>query len=771
MNRFSHPVAVFRRFADSLPDCGLFSRCRGDRLVELFLAAFPSQERPAESVASRRSDESLLLTRLLFCYFVRRLFQRLGLDESLLWPDDAQKEAFDRFYFPLEEDFLRRNVDWTDLEAADLRRWSFSAFDPFGTLYQSVFDPVKRRRLGEFYTPEALVAALIDSTVQTARFEAFSPAVLAHDSSSGATNDFASIPAQNDAVFGQKNGQGFLPNPAAIPSVLDPACGSGRFLIAWFRRLKASGFSATQILPRLAGFDINRLSVFTARANLSLEWAKSGEKFPLRTLSIHQRDALGDVADVNRDESDRFDLLIGNPPWIHWDRLPESYRREIEPLWRRFGLFNLSGGRSLLGGGKKEFAGLFILATAARFLKSNGWLAAVIPLALLKSGASGEGFRRLGGDKSARMALYRVDDYSNAKPFAPLGTVAATIVLRRGESTRFPVPGRFWTRTKADFRVVGTFRAVPSEPHRPESTLKFIPDSPKHPDGDASAHDSQGEGGPLFAGCLSHNSEEGVAQNGARTLFDRPIARLGVNTAGANGLFWLVPADRVAANALERGDPTAKMKNLPALGKRPFSQIEAILETALLFPLLRWRDVGPFSADPSVWLLMPHDAHKRRGIDKKSLAEQFPLTNAYLAPYKAQLLERAAYRRWSPNGPFWSLFNICADSLAPYKVVWRRMDRRLNAAAVLSDSSRPILPQETLSFIPVKSPAEADYYAALLNSDTVRERAASVSLAGSKGFGSPGLFRLLNLDPFDLSRSEHQRLANEGAAQRKRKIG
>lgn len=698
-------------------------------------------ERLPDSAVSVSPDR-LLRTRLVFCYFVRRFFRRLKLDESLLWPDTAQKEAFDGFYLPLEDDFLRRNVDFSDLEADEFRRWAFSAFDPFGTLYQSVFDRSVRRALGEFYTPRPLVGALLQIGVQTARFEAFFP--------SGFTSDIPSDSDRNAADFGQKKGRNFTPNPDAIPSILDPACGSGRFLLAAFERLKSCGFSAAHILPRLHGFDVNRLSVFTTRANLALEWIKSGETIPLRSLSIDERDALGEYSSENRDESGRFDLLIGNPPWIHWDRLPESYRREIEPLWRRFGLFNLSGVRSRLGGGKKEFAGLFLLAAAERFLKSNGWLAAVIPLSLLKSGASGEGFRRLGGGESEPLALYHIDDYSVAKPFAPLGTVAGSVLLRRGETTRFPVPGRFWTRTGDDFRVSGTFRAEPSEPLRPESTLRFIPGVAVH-----SPHDGWIPGG-----------EGGRAQKDDERSFAGPTARLGVNTAGANGLFWLTPADARAADALAAGEPTVKMRNLPALGKRPFPQLEAELESALLYPLLRWRDVGPFSATPSVWLLMPHDAVKRRGIDETTLAEQFPLAHAYLTPFKTVLTERAAYRRWSPNGPFWSLFNICADSLAPYKVVWRRMDRVLTAAAVFSGPDRPILPQETLSFIPVKSPAEADYYAALLNSDDVRQRTAAVSLAGSKGFGSPGLFPRLHLDPFTPDRPEHQKIANFGAEQR-----
>jgi hypothetical protein len=31
--------------------------------------------------------------------------------------------------------------------------------------------------------------------------------------------------------------------------------------------------------------------------------------------------------------------VVGNPPWVNWEHLPEDYRLSTKPLWERYGLF------------------------------------------------------------------------------------------------------------------------------------------------------------------------------------------------------------------------------------------------------------------------------------------------------------------------------------------------------------------------------------------------------------------------------------------------
>ena len=100
-----------------------------------------------------------------------------------------------------------------------------------------------------------------------------------------------------------------------------------------------------------------------------------------------------DSPDFNR----RFDVVVGNPPWIAWDRLSAEYRDATKERWRERGLFTLSGSAALLGGGKKELAGLLVYETLDRRLRDGGVLAFVVPKSLFQSRDAGNGFRRFGG--------------------------------------------------------------------------------------------------------------------------------------------------------------------------------------------------------------------------------------------------------------------------------------------------------------------------------------------------------------------------------------
>jgi hypothetical protein len=83
------------------------------------------------------------------------------------------------------------------------------------------------------------------------------------------------------------------------------------------------------------------------------------------------------------------------------------------------------------------------------------------------------------------------------------------------------------------------------------------------------------------------------------------------------------------------------------------------------------------------------------------------------------------------------------------------MDRRMNAAVV----EGLVIPQETCVCIEAASSDEAHYLCALLNSDPIDSLVQSLSVAGGKGFGSPGILEFLPLRKYDPSNAAHRALA------------
>ena len=236
-------------------------------------------------------------------------------------------------------------------------------------------------------------------------------------------------------------------------------------------------------------------------------------------------------------------------------------------------------------------------------------------------------------------------------------------------------------------------------------------------------------------------------------------AHLGANSGGANAVYWL--------EVLGRAEGGVRVRNLTANGKQSVEPCEMTIEPDLLYPLVRWGDVGPYSARPSAYLLLVQDAARRTGIPADVLRANYPRTLAYLERFAPLLVRRAAYRRYQDRQPFYSMYNVGPYTLAPAKVVWRRMDRRIRAAvaAAIDDpwlGPRPLVPQETCVLVACDSIVEAHYLAAMLNSAVIDCLVAAHSVAGGKGFGTPSILDFLPVRRFQRADPRHHKLSALG---------
>jgi len=174
-------------------------------------------------------------------------------------------------------------------------------------------DAPRRKRLGQWYTPPSLVDHLVDHVADHLV----------------------------DRLGRAESGSDGRPR-----SVLDPACGDGRFLLAARR---AFGTEA-----RLVGVDIDPHAVDAARR------AVPGADI-----------RLGDA--LSMDVGERFDVVIGNPPFVN--QLATATTR---------------GGRSRFGGGPYADVAAEFLALAARLVDPDGGVVAlVLPQSLLTSRDAG----------------------------------------------------------------------------------------------------------------------------------------------------------------------------------------------------------------------------------------------------------------------------------------------------------------------------------------------------------------------------------------------
>ncbi|ROL55964.1 N-6 DNA methylase [Bacteroidetes/Chlorobi group bacterium Naka2016] len=123
---------------------------------------------------------------------------------------------------------------------------------------------------------------------------------------------------------------GFSGNDAIQKKILDPACGDGRFLVEIVKRI-IRDVPITQVetaLKNVYGWDIDPIATHQCLNNLnkliepygiSLDWNVSVKN------SLHEIEKFGNSLFQN--ESDFFDIIIGNPPYIRIQNL-DVYERQ-----------------------------------------------------------------------------------------------------------------------------------------------------------------------------------------------------------------------------------------------------------------------------------------------------------------------------------------------------------------------------------------------------------------------------------------------------------
>jgi SAM-dependent methyltransferase len=637
-----------------------------------------------------------------------------------------------------------------------------NARDLLKKLYHYLLPREIRHDLGEYYTPDWLAERLIIQTL----------------------------------------GQTDLGDPTK--RVLDPACGSGTFLVILIkyikertarRRLKPAD-ALEAILRNVVGFDLNPLAVIAARTNYLLALgdllkARTGDidipvyqsdsvltpsrgsdlftggVYPLKTsvgefrvpavfAERERMDALANVLDesvesgVGRDAFlhrlkdaanlplketglieeelvrlfeqlkelhdqglngvwariiknafaplfiEPCDYIVGNPPWVNWESLPDDYRLQTKPLWDHYGLFPHGGMDTILGKGKKDISMLMTYVSIDRYLRDGGKLGFVLSQSLFKTSGAGQGFRRFRLPDNTPFAPSVVEDMVELNPFEGATNRTAVAVFLKSKGVRYPVSYQYWKKREAGRGSAIAFDTPYEEVTAEKITFRAWYAEPVD-QMDATSAWITARSKALRA---LHN-----------VLGKSPYsAHAGSFTGGANGIYWV---EIVGA----RPGSLSMIANITEGAKRAIPKTQAAIETELLYPLLRGRDVGRWRAVPSAHVLMVQDPKTRRGIAVETMEKQYPKAHSYLAKFEKVLRSRAAFRRYfRAEDPYWSMFNVSPFTFAPWKVVWREQASTFTAAVVGPHEKRPIVPDHKLMMVAVDSRTEAHYLCAALNS-------------------------------------------------------
>jgi hypothetical protein len=297
----------------------------------------------------------------------------------------------------------------------------------------------KRKQFGVIYTPDVVTRFLVERTIGVTLTERFNALLAKHG---------REAPSNGDPIFREtekKAERAFWRDYAAILRALrivDPACGSGAFLIAAFDVLAAEYRRVVEHLASLGddidfdpfdeivtknlyGVDVNAESVEITRLALWLKTARNKHRLQNLEAAIKVGDSLIDDAKFTEHPFDwriafapifaagGFDVVIGNPPYVRMELI-----KPIKPYLEK---------NYVVAADRTDLYAYFF-EQGVGLLREGGRLGFVTSSTFFRTG-SGEKLRSFLGDN---VGIEAVIDFGDRQIFEGVTTYPAIITLCKG---------------------------------------------------------------------------------------------------------------------------------------------------------------------------------------------------------------------------------------------------------------------------------------------------------------------------------------------------
>lgn len=298
----------------------------------------------------------------------------------------------------------------------------------------------KRKREGVVYTPDFVTRFIVEHTIGAHLQERRETLLKEHANGEDAHGAIRWKTKASEKAFWRA----YLDCVTSL-RIIDPACGSGAFLIAAFDALKAE---QTRVRERLAelepgllvhseaetdieivtqnlyGVDVNSESVEITKLSLWIKTAKKGRQLESLDRTIRWGNSLIEDSDFHRRAFDwksafpeiftdgGFDIVIGNPPYVRME-LIKPFKPYLETR------YEVVADRADL------YA--YFLELGVRLLKPGGRLGYICSSTFFRTG-SGEKLRRY---LSQKAEIETVVDFGDLQIFEGVTTYPTILTLRR----------------------------------------------------------------------------------------------------------------------------------------------------------------------------------------------------------------------------------------------------------------------------------------------------------------------------------------------------
>ncbi|WP_215843311.1 N-6 DNA methylase [Acidithiobacillus montserratensis] len=475
----------------------------------------------------------------------------------------------------------------------------------------------------------------------------------------------------------------------------------------------------------------------------SVAWRKALGGTYGRVLTLHRKNWNGIWFRIVRNffwsaTAGQFDVVVGNPPWVRWSKLPELYRERVKPTCNEYDIFS-SNKRH--GGNELDISAMITYTVSDKWLRNGGKLAFLVTQTLFQSPSS-EGFRRFRIKEGYRLIPKSVDDLKDLKPFPDAANKTAIFIAEKSETSfpSYPLPYFLWNPAS------GAKKTIPATSSKQSALagvdIELCEATPVGGDGSPWAVMPVG-----YFASLAHLAGRSTWVQGRKGI-----------TVDLNGIFFVT----VVAENSKTG--LIQIETRPEAGKTNIGPRQRYwIEPDLLYPLLK--GASDFSAchlsiKNDIYALVPNHGIRKEEYEaaEEMVETQLPKTRAYFRSFRSLLQLRSTYRGRMPNAPYYAIYNVGDYTFAPWKVIWA--EQKEFCAAVVSKASvtlgddRPIVPDHKLFFVEFDTPDPAYYLCGLLNTSKVHTFIQSHVIKTQIG----NIFKHLQLPEFDQRNVDHQRL-------------
>ncbi|WP_436862743.1 Eco57I restriction-modification methylase domain-containing protein [Acinetobacter haemolyticus] len=366
-----------------------------------------------------------------------------------------------------------------------------------------------------------------------------------------------------------------------------------------------------------------------------------------------------------------IDIIVGNPPWIKWEFLPQAYAEKIKSLCVDRHLFS---GQTYMGAISLNICALIANVTASTWLTENGVLAFLMPQTLMTQD-SYAGFRNFytNIETQKRMYLQQLDDWTKSgNPFVDTQEKFMTYYYSNKIVDYFEIG--------IPITVIQKKRGVLLSDINSKQTFNEVEDLFEKSFSKAFQMDKKRTGYTI----LSESSLKEKANFDLIIGESHYKARSGVEFTPAE-IYFIEPKNSVKNKDSYMFQPS-EFKNSK---HKAITALPVLLETKFIKPVIKAPFIEPFGlSENNNYCIFPYKDNESMSINADELINESPNLFQYFTNNK-KIIGKQSKRSLtiSRGNAFYSLSKVGDYTFSPHKVTFR--DNTKLSAAVVSEIITP----------------------------------------------------------------------------------